>query len=502
VARVGFTPDNRRVVTAGDDQTARVWDLRAPDPAAEPFIFRGHDGRILSLAVCPDSRWMLTGSEDQTARLWDLTDPDLGSTLVYQSRYSKQSMKITPDSDPLEHLTAGAGGKWLAFCYLYGGELFVQARGPGGGGTLLLDKHEARVYALLFSPDDRWLVSGDHTGAVRLWDVQDFASAADESAGDNAGGNHAAPAPRLLPQHKDACVCAAISEDSRWLLTGSSDKTAILRDLTRAGDESLVLGNHPDSVLAVALSGGRDGRWAATACREGSVFLWDLARDNPAQSRRLLRGHSAASTCLCFSPDGRWLVSGGDDAEIYLWDLSQADPADRPRVLRGHRGPVEALLVTPDSRRLVSGSGIDQTVRLWDLLAPRPETTATVLTEHLSYYLPFGNKPLVAMSGSGRFLATSDANSLLAFQDDGSATVTLWNLASPDPRAEPVVLGGHVGKPISLAFSPDDRWLAVGTDYGQLHTHLLRLEELVQKAERTVGRKLSPAERKMFRVDE
>jgi len=75
---VAISPDNRWVVTAGSaDNTARLWDLSAKDPAANPIVLRGHDGPVWAVAISSDKRWLVTGSWDNTARLWLLQENDL-----------------------------------------------------------------------------------------------------------------------------------------------------------------------------------------------------------------------------------------------------------------------------------------------------------------------------------------------------------------------------------------------------------------------------------------
>ena len=39
-----ISPDNHWLVTGSQDKTARLWDLSAKDPAANPVVLRGHDG--------------------------------------------------------------------------------------------------------------------------------------------------------------------------------------------------------------------------------------------------------------------------------------------------------------------------------------------------------------------------------------------------------------------------------------------------------------------------
>ena len=74
---VAISPDNRWIVTGSDDKTARLWDLSAKDPAANPVVLRGHDGLVRAVAISPDNRWVVTSSWDKTAPLWLLQVNDL-----------------------------------------------------------------------------------------------------------------------------------------------------------------------------------------------------------------------------------------------------------------------------------------------------------------------------------------------------------------------------------------------------------------------------------------
>ena len=61
VHALAISPDNRWLVTGSGDKTARLWDLSAKDPAANPVVLRGHDGAVDALAISPDNRWLVTG---------------------------------------------------------------------------------------------------------------------------------------------------------------------------------------------------------------------------------------------------------------------------------------------------------------------------------------------------------------------------------------------------------------------------------------------------------
>ena len=66
VMAVAFSPDNRWVVTGSWDSTARLWDLKVADPAAQPVVLKGHHRWVKAVAFSPDNHWVVTGSEDST----------------------------------------------------------------------------------------------------------------------------------------------------------------------------------------------------------------------------------------------------------------------------------------------------------------------------------------------------------------------------------------------------------------------------------------------------
>ena len=62
VTSAAFSPDGKRVVTASDGQTARVWD---PETGTQIALLKGHDGGVTSAAFSPDGKRVVTASEDE-----------------------------------------------------------------------------------------------------------------------------------------------------------------------------------------------------------------------------------------------------------------------------------------------------------------------------------------------------------------------------------------------------------------------------------------------------
>jgi hypothetical protein len=70
VVSATFSPDGRRIVTASADKTARLWDADTGKQIGAPPV--GHEDAVLSAAFSPDGRRIVTASQDTTARLWEV----------------------------------------------------------------------------------------------------------------------------------------------------------------------------------------------------------------------------------------------------------------------------------------------------------------------------------------------------------------------------------------------------------------------------------------------
>jgi WD40 repeat protein len=67
---VAFSADGRLLAAADRDNDVRVLDVAT---GAERARFKGHHGRVLSLAFAPDGKTLVSGSVDTTALIWEVS---------------------------------------------------------------------------------------------------------------------------------------------------------------------------------------------------------------------------------------------------------------------------------------------------------------------------------------------------------------------------------------------------------------------------------------------
>jgi WD40 repeat protein len=69
VTGLAFVPGTDRLASAGKDGRIRFWS--ASDGRPGP-VWSGHENWVNQIRFSPDGRWLLTASDDETARLWDM----------------------------------------------------------------------------------------------------------------------------------------------------------------------------------------------------------------------------------------------------------------------------------------------------------------------------------------------------------------------------------------------------------------------------------------------
>lgn len=314
-----ISPDGMRIVTASNDNTARIWDAATGRSIA---TLSGHTDRVESAAFSPDGRRIVTASRDNTARIWNAESGRLITTLrghtfwISRAAFSSDGRHIVTASWDHTARTWDAGT---------------------GSQVATLRGHTFLVNAAVFSPDGRQVATASGDNTARIWD---------------AGTGRAIA---TLSGHTYPVATAAFSPDGRQIVTASEDTTARIWD-AETGRALATLRGHTDWVWTAAFS--PNGQRIVTASVDSTARIWDA---ETGRAIATLRGHTARVDSVAFSPDGRHVVTGSMDDTARIWD---AETGRAIATLSGHRDRVWVAAFSPDGRRIVTASA-DNTARIW-----------------------------------------------------------------------------------------------------------------------------------------
>lgn len=285
--------------------------------------------------------------------------------------------------------------------------------------------HVSNVVSVVFSPNDKYILSASEDGTLILWDANSLKEihtfVADSKAVTSAifspDGNHILSGGedktlklwdvktgyllKVFRGHTRGVNTVSFSPDGKKIISGSEDETLILWNVD-SGKILKVYKGHEGSVLSVAFS--PDGKQIVSGSWDETTILWN--RDNviPVKILKEDARYKAQVYDVAFSPDGTLVVSASGDSTIKVWDRSTGK---KIKTFKGHKGAVRAIAFSPDGNCLLSG-GEDKILKLWDIFTGEEIKSYTGHNEVVKS---------VAFSSDGKYILSGSLDN----------TVKLWD---------------------------------------------------------------------------
>ena len=227
-----FSPDGRSLVSASDDSSVRIWNIR--DGFSKKLPVNNGTGYFLSVVFSPDGRYIAAGDARDSLSMWD-------------SRTHK--------------LVANWKG------------------------------HNDWVWCVEFTPDGKGLMSGSLDTTLKYWDVSSLGIHEAISGREREVPGHAFPLIRSFSGHNvrfyfyfimyissnhphlqdTVCSIAFFPNNDEWVITGSRDSSVRVWDI-RTGVWQLAVQGHREPIKGVDIS--RTENLLATASLDQQVTLW------------------------------------------------------------------------------------------------------------------------------------------------------------------------------------------------------------------------------------
>jgi len=306
-----FSPDGASILTSDKAGILRLWDAYDGSLQNE---FVGHQRFLSELAFLPDGARAMSASWDGTARIWDLHS---GESVVYRHGKVIGCAAVNPTSTLLA--TGGDGDFMVWELPLVGeaawGQVVQHPRSthPHGRGGFT-----SAVYDVAFSPDGGQLVATCQQGGVALLDLE-------SGAVDFVQNNHTSPDEIAISLDAQRLAVAYRFGGDIWCWQLPDGRTA---PEWNEPDGRFSKVDHIHSNQVTALRSSPAGGLLASGSKDGTAKLWSLATGTVTQT---YTGHRGTVCSVEFSPDGSQLVTASEDGRARIWPTDLVETALRYR---------------------------------------------------------------------------------------------------------------------------------------------------------------------------
>ena len=419
VNSVIVTSDDHFVLTASDDGTIKVWNLKI-GKCIRTFQ---EGGQVYSLAVTPDSRFAISASDDRTVKIWAMENGQLLHTFE-REKETPYMVAVTPDSRFViatywpnilkvwelegKHLIRTIESPqtfWPSVAVTPDGRFafyisddtttqlppsnnsnpawhrsYTSADGFRSRFTLKMWRPEQGLHVdflgqptdlnnVIVTPDNRFVICASND-MVSVWDLKSGQQVKEF-------------------KEKSKINSIAIARDGHWILSALDNWTITVRNLDI--ENSLYeLEGHTGVVKSISITSS--GRFAISASADQTAKIWELGSNG---HRFKVAKHAGPVNSVAVTTNGRFAISASDDCVLKVWDLETGQFIYN---LEGHTGPVNSVAVTSDGCYGLSASR-DHTIKVWDLQSRQIERNIVgefVAPKHL------------LVTPDGRFIVFSD----------------------------------------------------------------------------------------------
>lgn len=441
-----FSPDGKRIVTASDDKTIRIWDA---ETGIELMKLEGHTSEVNSASFSPDGKRIISSSWDKTIRIWDA---DSGDPLnVLKNIGIMKSAIFSPD------------GKCIAsFC-----DSTIQIWNSESGEQLhVLEGHTEQISSIAFSPDSKRIVSASFDCTARIWDAETGleiikweGQSVVLSAAFSSNGRQIVAAcldciildantGEEIQKIKTSSLCysASFSPDDQFVVYTTRKEIALFEIKTEHEEYLYNSGDYAKSAgYSRYVSFSPDGKRIASLYDKNAIILNIYSK----QKRTMVEKQNVCD--IVFSPDNRRMVSTNLSG-IVIWDV---ESCKKIKEFDGYNDLYKSAGFSADGKRIFLIS-TDDTIRICD--AETGKIFRKIFSENCHLY---GSKANAFSPDGKRIISATQYFSEIDF--NFLYEIRIWNVESGEQLN--VLNGGPNAHWFRfVAFSPDGKRIASASD--------------------------------------
>lgn len=298
-------------------------------------------GGVNSVAFSPNGKYIVSGGCDQHGSSFMCIQ---GSARVWEAATGKEIAQTNYDHD-VYAVVFSPDGKYVASggCDQLGSGYSPCAQGsarvwePQTGKEIARMTHDGSVVAVAFSLDGKYVVSGSSDGMARVWEITTGKEIASVT-------------------HDESVFSVGFSPDRKYVVSAGGYTASVWEAATGkvvASSYHAALGPSTP-VISVALS--PDGKYVVSGGADGAAIVLEAATGE--QITYITHDADGSEVSVAFSPDGTYVVSASSAGTTRLWESFTGK-----EIAQMMGDSVHSVTFSPDGKYVASG-GAD-TVRVW-----------------------------------------------------------------------------------------------------------------------------------------
>ncbi|XP_020619123.1 WD repeat-containing protein 1-B-like isoform X1 [Orbicella faveolata] len=405
---VKYSPDGEHFVSGGADGQIFLFNGKTGEETCSLGGGKAHKGGIYGLSWSPDNKFLLSASADKTAKIWDIAANTCSTEFTF--------------GNELEHQQLGClwQGEYLLTIALSGNVNYLDANNPSSP-IRIIKGHNKNILSLASSKDGSTLYSGSFDSRICQWKVQTgnaeifkgqghknqvsdmvlcgdslvtcsmddtvrFTSVQTLEYGSQSVGMGSQPMHidgkdglTVVACLKDIAVlrdgnpmfslpvefepqCTAVHPGQTDVAVGGKTNTIHIYTVDNNTLAEKTSASLPERVNMVGdLAYSPDGAYLASADDDRRVTVFT---STDYKRKVELTGPYGRVTCLAWTPDSQHLACGGLDTNLFIYNME--DPSKKIQIRNAHPQTVISRVTWLDNNTLVS-AGHDCCLRFWSI---------------------------------------------------------------------------------------------------------------------------------------